>query len=207
MKPKPNIDRVMLKAIEKKNKQQMFLAAYANKGTILSACNISGVSRYSAYQWINEDQDFQQAYELAREAFIDRLEDEVTRRGMDGIPKPVYYRGELVDTITEYSDTLLMFRLNGLCPEKYRVNGNSQVVNLGNITLSIQYEDSLTQQYVEQIQHTVQDERNAVNTRQKLTQLTQGKEGDSVFTYDQQGNGPAEDNPGDTEDSTPTISG
>ena len=38
-----------------------------------------------------------------------------------GIEKPIYYKGERVDTVREYSDNLLMFRTKKLRPE-YRDN-------------------------------------------------------------------------------------
>ena len=36
--------------------------------------------------------------------------------------KPVYYRGEIVGTVKEYSDTLLMFLMKGWMPEEFRDN-------------------------------------------------------------------------------------
>jgi hypothetical protein len=50
----------------------------------------------------------------------DQLEQEARRRAHDGVRKPVYQGGKRVGYIQEYSDTLLIFLLKGLRPEKYR---------------------------------------------------------------------------------------
>ena len=46
--------------------------------------------------------------------------DEADRRAKDGVLKPVFYKGEIVGSIPQYSDNLLMFRLKALRPDKYR---------------------------------------------------------------------------------------
>lgn len=50
----------------------------------------------------------------------DRLEREAMRRAHEGVRKPVYQGGKRVGFIQEYCDTLLIFLLKGLRPEKYR---------------------------------------------------------------------------------------
>ena len=50
----------------------------------------------------------------------DALEAEAICRARDGIDKSVYYQVVQVDTIKEYSDTLLIFLLKGTMPEKCR---------------------------------------------------------------------------------------
>ncbi len=50
------------------------------------------------------------------------LEAEARRRAVEGVRKPVYCRGEIVGTVKEYSDTLLIFLMKGARPEKYRDN-------------------------------------------------------------------------------------
>ena len=57
----------------------------------------------------------------AEQVYVEKLEAEADRRGMEGIEKPIYYKGERVDAVREYSDNLLMFRTKKLRPE-YRDN-------------------------------------------------------------------------------------
>jgi len=50
----------------------------------------------------------------------DALEDEAYHRAVEGIEKPVgWYQGKPGGTVTEYSDTLLIFLLKGRRPEKF----------------------------------------------------------------------------------------
>ena len=44
------------------------------------------------------------------------IEAEIDRRGRIGIDIPVFWRGQRVDTVKEYSDNLLMFRAKRLDP-------------------------------------------------------------------------------------------
>ncbi len=51
---------------------------------------------------------------------VDVLEDEATRRAVEGWVEPVgWYKGKAGGTIRRYSDTLLIFRLKGELPQKY----------------------------------------------------------------------------------------
>ncbi len=74
-----------------------------------------------------KDPEYVAAFATAREEAADRLEREAIRRAVDGAEKPVYQAGKLVGTIREYSDTLLIFTLKGLRPEKYRERYDQRV--------------------------------------------------------------------------------
>ena len=50
----------------------------------------------------------------------DAIEAEMRRRAIEGVQKPVFYKGEVCGYITEYSDTLLAMLANGYMPEKYK---------------------------------------------------------------------------------------
>ena len=65
------------------------------------------------------DADFAEAWDDPYQAGNDRLEDEAHRRAVDGVAKPVMYRGEVVGEVREYSDALLMFLLRGRRPDRY----------------------------------------------------------------------------------------
>jgi hypothetical protein len=58
---------------------------------------------------------------------VDTLEAEADRRAAEGTLRPVFYKGEQCGEIREYSDTLLIFRLKALRPEKYRERSNVAV--------------------------------------------------------------------------------
>jgi hypothetical protein len=101
-------------------KQAMFLKVLEETGHVAHAASTIKVHRRRLYEWRDADPDFAAAWDDALEAYTQSLEAEADRRGMHGVPEPVYWRGEEVGTIQKYSDTLLMFRLNGMRPEKYR---------------------------------------------------------------------------------------
>ena len=69
--------------------------------------------------WEN-DAEFQRQLERAHRMAIDVLEDEATRRAVEGCEEPTgWYMGKPGGYVRRYSDTLLIFRLKGELPAKY----------------------------------------------------------------------------------------
>ena len=101
-------------------KQQVFLEVYAQEGIIYKACSAAGIHRQTYYKWKDTDPKFSADLELADQHFNETLEAEMDRRGKLGIDKPIYYKGERVDTIKEYSDVLLIVRAKAKMPDKYK---------------------------------------------------------------------------------------
>lgn len=52
--------------------------------------------------------------------YLEKLESEADRRGVEGFDQDVYYEGEVVGQQKKFSDPLLMFRMKALHPERYR---------------------------------------------------------------------------------------
>ncbi len=69
-----------------------------------------------------ETEDFSSKWDEAIEEAVERLEQEVWRRGVDGDKRPVFYRGRRVGHIKRYSDKLLILLLKAHRPKKYRDN-------------------------------------------------------------------------------------
>lgn len=91
-------------------KQDAFLAAYANAGTIYRAAPAASITRRQVLNWRTDDAlGFRARFELAQRAFAESLEDLAMQR----ILEPAGNRG---------SDVLLMAMLNAHLPEKYRPN-------------------------------------------------------------------------------------
>jgi hypothetical protein len=107
-----------------KAKQEKFLDALYEMGTIERAATVIKIARKTVYNWIHADKAFASKMEKllpqAKQNYLGVLEQEAHRRAVEGIDKPVYYKGDLVDTVKEYSDTLLIVLLKGNAPEKYR---------------------------------------------------------------------------------------
>ncbi len=101
-----------------------FLANYLEGRYICTAARISGITDTTVWLWRRDDKEFHDAFEQARilveQKLVAKLEAEADRRAVTGTLKPVYQGKEHVGDIREYSDTLLIFRLKGLAPDKYR---------------------------------------------------------------------------------------
>lgn len=102
-------------------KQKAFLAAYAKHGIVTAAARAARIARSQHYEWM-EDPDYAAAFEDAHEAAIHAYEEEVHRRAVKGVLKPVFYQGKKIASVREYSDNLLMFQTKAMAPEKYRDN-------------------------------------------------------------------------------------
>jgi len=105
-------------------KKAAFLAAYREGNSIKAATAIAGVDRTAVYKWLEADAHFAVAFGLAKQDAVEAFEQEARRRAIDGVKKVrgVYHEGVIVgyQEETEYSDTLLIFMLKGMAPEKYR---------------------------------------------------------------------------------------
>jgi transposase-like protein len=101
-------------------KKRLFLEAFAQAGTITQAAKSVGINRDCHYSWLSNDPEYGLAFDDAQEQAIERLEAEMLRRGVEGVEEPVFHGGVEVGTIRRYSDTLLIFALKGLRPERYR---------------------------------------------------------------------------------------
>ena len=98
--------------------QRTFLAAFSEVGTIVRAAESSGIARANHYKWLT-DPVYRRAFEHAKREAADSLEAEARRRAVDGIKKPIFYKGEICGWETLYSDSLMVTSLKGNDPEKF----------------------------------------------------------------------------------------
>lgn len=112
----------MARAAEKDVKAQKarYLKAVARTGTLTAGCRAARVSPNTVYAWREHDTEFSLAEQQMRNALADALEEEAVRRAWRGVNKPVFQGGTLVGHVREFSDTLLIFMLKAVRPEKYR---------------------------------------------------------------------------------------
>jgi hypothetical protein len=102
--------------------RRAFLKVLAVTCNVGAACRVARVGRATAYRHRHAEPKFARAWDDACEDAADLLELEARRRAVEGVEKPVFYRGERVGVVREYSDSLLMFLLKGCRPEKFREN-------------------------------------------------------------------------------------
>lgn len=100
-------------------RQQAFLDAYEIYGTVLKACEVAKVPRSEHYRWLKNPR-YADRFRDAEEHSVQALETEARRRAMVGHDKPVFYKGEAVAQIRDFSDTLMIFLLKAKRPDIYR---------------------------------------------------------------------------------------
>lgn len=100
-------------------KRKEFLEILRQTGNFKFASASIGLDPSSVYRHIHKDDAFREEYKLIRDETIAQLEDEVYRRAYFGTEKPVFHKGEVVGSITEYSNDLAMFILKAARPDVY----------------------------------------------------------------------------------------
>ncbi len=101
-------------------KKKALVRAYSTTGRITAASRAVGISRRTVYRWRDRDEGFAWAMADALAEYVEMLEAEADRRAVEGVERPIYYRGKVVGTKRVYSNRLLMFRLKALKPDVYR---------------------------------------------------------------------------------------
>ena len=91
---------------------ERFLTLLSDYGNVTIAAKGAGISRLTAYRYRNTDSHFAEQWEAALELGIDGMEDEARRRAVT------------------VSDTLLIFMLKALRPEKYRERVEQRTVTI-----------------------------------------------------------------------------
>ena len=89
-------------------KKYIFLTVLAKTGRVKKAAQAAGYADTTVMNQLRKkDPEFAAAWDAAIEASNDVLEDEAIRRAVDGVEKPITYRGEITGYEKVYSDGLL----------------------------------------------------------------------------------------------------
>src|ERR1035438_4189978 len=105
--------------------QKRFLEAFEVSCSIQKAARWANIHRQTHYDWLRKDATDPARFAEARERATQTLEDEAVRRAVEGVRRPVLYRGKQVYIQgeplfdIEYSDQLLIRLLEAYNPEKY----------------------------------------------------------------------------------------
>ncbi len=94
-----------------RGRRQAFLAALEKGLSVTGAAAAAGINRTLAYKWREALPDFAAAWDEAVQEAADLLEDEALRRAMEGVEKPVFWRGQQIGTVRTYNDRLLALLL------------------------------------------------------------------------------------------------
>lgn len=79
--------------------------------------------------------DFAYEWDDLRQELVDKLQTAAIKRAVDGVEEPVYYKGEMVGSVTKYSDPLLMFLMKAHAPDLY---GDKRTLNVNSKSVSVQ---------------------------------------------------------------------
>ena len=108
-----------------KGRQERFLKALGDTGSVTAAVAVAGTSRSRVYELRRSDSGFAVAWDEAEEVAADRLEDEAIRRAVEGVPEPLVSGGKIVRdddgqpiAIRRYSDPLLLALLRAHRPPR-----------------------------------------------------------------------------------------
>lgn len=129
-------------------KQNVFLKAYAQSGIIGEAARLAKIGRRTHYHWL-ADPEYQVLFNEATEAAADRLEAELIDRVYKGTPEILTWQGEVQYQRDEHgnltdkplmvrrkNDTLLIFALKAVRPDKYRDNFKGEISHTGTMTIT-----------------------------------------------------------------------
>ncbi len=130
-------------------KKRAFLAHLQKTGNVTVSARVACVSRRWVYKKREEDEAFRQAWDEAVKASTDLMLEEARRRACDGIDEPVFYQGSVCGHVRRYSDTLLMFKIQGERPEYNRSRVNVEITGPGGgpVLLSPVLEAKLAEMY------------------------------------------------------------
>ena len=102
-------------------RQQAFIEALADCGCVTRAARMVGMAAEGAYALRRHPlgKSFADAWDRAQDVGVQRLRDIAFERAVEGVPVPVYYKGDLVGERRWYDNKLLMFILRHHDPDRY----------------------------------------------------------------------------------------
>lgn len=110
-----------------RSKQEAFIDKFCQTANVTKAAKALKIGRRTVYLWLQNDKWFKKQMEEANVVALGVLEDEATRRAVEGTNKPVFYKGDMCGLVREYSDTLMIVLLKARAPEKYRERISNEV--------------------------------------------------------------------------------
>jgi hypothetical protein len=114
------------------DKRATFLEWYAKTGRVGESAKAAGVHNCTVLEHRKKDPDFDQACKEAYDLYRESLEQEIERRGKEGVLDPIFQSGILVGHKRVYSDTLMLAHARRHIPE-YREKHSVDVNHSGGV--------------------------------------------------------------------------
>lgn len=130
-------------------KQAEFLVLLRGGRTVEGAARSVGIHRRALYRFRDRNKEFRRAWDEAWEAGIEALEDELRRRGFEGVEKPVFHGGVVVGSVREFDTTAAIFILKARKPEVYRDNARIEHTGPGGGPVQV---ESFREEFVRRIE-------------------------------------------------------
>lgn len=129
----------MTQVTPKKDYKQAFLDRLSKSPNVSAAAKAAGFSRKFFYELRKQDLDFAEQWQEALSESLDTAEGELYRRAVRGVVRKIFYKDEHIDTVREYSDTLLIFLLKSHKPEVYRETVHNEITGKDNNAIQVQF--------------------------------------------------------------------
>jgi hypothetical protein len=102
-------------------RQIAFIETLAATKCVDDACRRVGMSDTSAYELRNRacGAAFRKAWDIALECQLDRVEHGAVERTLNGVPRPIFYKGEQVGEWRQFDERLTMFLLRSRRPARF----------------------------------------------------------------------------------------
>ena len=109
-------------------RQRAFIAALAETGSVKAAAKRINMSAEGAYYLRRQPgaDSFRAAWSAALDHGLQRLTDLAIDRAIEGVPVPIFWRGEQVGEKRTYNERLMMFILRHHMPDRYGSAGLRQ---------------------------------------------------------------------------------
>lgn len=105
-----------------------FLKRLRGSLNVTESARRAGIGNSTVYRHRQTNARFRAEWDAALAAAVDDVESNALRRAIEGVEKPVFYRGQQVGSIRVHSDALAMFMLKAKRPEIYaRLTGAAPV--------------------------------------------------------------------------------
>jgi len=102
-------------------RQIAFIEALAATRCVDEACRRVGMSDTAAYELRNRPcgAGFRAAWDVALDCQLDRVEHSALERTLNGVPRPIFYKGEQVGEWRYFDERLTMFLLRNRRPARF----------------------------------------------------------------------------------------